>query len=170
MTYTSQAAFVAGDKLRAAQLNTLRTNIEHLLTRPWTSYVLNSADYTTTASTFVDVDATNLALTFTPASPQIEVHFHGMVSCPSGGSAHYVYFDLLVNGARIGGDDGIIATMNTNITLRFPISFTRRITVTPNASTTVKLQWKTTAGATATLYAGSGSTPDVHGQFWIAEA
>lgn len=170
MPWNNIAAYTAGQLIDQDDLNDLRKNTEYLLSRPWTSYTLNSANYTTTSSAFVDVDTSNLALTITPVSTQIEVHFHGTVRVSSGGPAYYIYFDLLVNGVRVGGDDGILASMNTNVVLSFPVSFTRRISVTPNVSTTVKLQWKTTAGATATLYAGSGATPDLHGQFWIAEA
>lgn len=122
------------------------------------------SDYTTTSTSFVDVDATNLALTITTTGGDVEVHFDG--NAYNASLTEQIFFDVDVDGTREGLDDGFIYIITNSG--KQP-SFTRLITGLSAASHTFKLQWKTTA-STATIPAGAGSAgSDVHPQFWVRE-
>jgi hypothetical protein len=144
----------------------LRDNLNALKAPPSAHFEANeTSDYTTTSTTFVDVDATNLTLTITPTGQEVMVHCHGnVISSDSWGR---VFFDVAVDGSRIGGDDGIVQIQG-NITPAF--SFTRLITgLTAGQAHTFKLQWKV-GSYTGTLFAGAGTSgKDTHPQFWVRE-
>lgn len=133
---------------------------------PSDEYTLNeTSDYTETSTTFVDVDATNLALTITTNGGDVLVGFHGSFNNGSGD----VFLDVAVDGTRDGGDDGYIRVRTASGVTQNAASFTRTITGLSAASHTFKLQWKVTGG-TETLYAGAGTTNvDLHPQFWVRE-
>ncbi|MEO1643547.1 MAG: hypothetical protein AAFR67_00055 [Chloroflexota bacterium] len=152
----------SNEPLVASDLNThLRDNMEALKEPPSANYELDeTSDYTTTSTTFVDVDSTNLSLTLDTNGGDVMVHFHATV-----GMSSYVLFDVLVDGVRTGGDDGIVAQGANDTT----ITFTRLITGLPAGSHTFTLQWKVHTG-TGTLYAGAGTfITDLHPQFWARE-
>jgi len=168
MAWVTPRTWVPEELVTANLLNThLRDNLNALKNPPSAHYELNQgSDYTTTSGSFVDVDATNLALTITPSGGDVLVHFHGAVE-NSGGSA--IYFDVAVDGTRIGGDDGIARVRASASLDMVEVSFTRLITGLSAAAHTFKLQWKTPAN-TATLFAGAGTGgKDVHPQFWARE-
>lgn len=150
----------------AADLNTeLKDNLNTLKSPASAHFEANEAsDYTTTNTTFVDVDGTNgkFLLTLTTLGGDVMVHFSGTVLPGSG----RVFFDVWVDGSPSAGDDGIAVTSNNTVT---PVSFTRLITGLSANSHTFALRWKVSAG-TGTLYAGAGTaTSDVHPQFWVRE-
>lgn len=185
-TWTLPKTWLTGEALTASDMNThIRDNLDYVKDRADylearvdatpDEYTLNeSADYTTTSSTYVDVDATDLAITITTTKPNanVLVHFDGVVEM-SPGSAHHIFFDVDVDGSPLGGDDGLISTthINTNTaTARRSIAFTRLITGLSEGSHTFKLQWKMTGASAAKLFAGAGtSNADVHPQFWAKE-
>jgi hypothetical protein len=150
----------------ASDLNThLRDNLNALKAPPSASVVLNQAsDYTTSNTSFVDIDATTLALTITTTGGDVFVHFHGVVGISAGG----VCLDFTIDGTRHAGDDGIMRSGSPNE--GETLSFTRLVMGLSAGSHVFKLQWKTTSGGTATLYAGAGTANfDVHAQFWARE-
>ena len=66
MAYTAPVNFVSGNPLLETELNLMQDNFRALKDPPSADYVLNEgSDYTTTSTSFVDVDATNLALSIT---------------------------------------------------------------------------------------------------------
>jgi hypothetical protein len=160
------------EPLVAGDLNThLRDNLEALKEPPSASYTLNeSADYSTTSTSFGNVDGTKLSLTITTSGGDVLVAFHGYVR--AGTNADQLYLDVEMDGARLGGDDGIIAAnraaSGSNPT-RGAIGFVRLITDLAAGSHTFKLQWKV-SGGTGELYAGAGTSGvDLHPQFWVRE-
>ena len=86
--WTTPATWGVDQLVTASDLNTqLRDNLNTLKTPPSAHYELNeSSDYTTSSASFVDVDATNLALTITTSGGDVFVGFHGSVE-HSGGMA-----------------------------------------------------------------------------------
>jgi hypothetical protein len=140
-------------------------------TPPRDSYVANEvSDYTTTSTSFVAVDATNYNLSITTNGGEVEIHFDGMMSHTA--VAGRVYFDVYIDSTTyLGGDDGLSGAKppsGDNFGWR-PIAFTRRITGLSAAAHTFQLHWKT-SGATATLYAGAGTTnADIHPEFSVKE-
>ena len=171
--WTTPKTWETGEAVTASDMNThIRDNVDHLHTRMENTdeYTLNEgSDYTTTSTSFVDVDATNLALTITTTKDNavVLVHFDGTVSV-SGGTGPRVHMDVTLDGTAIGGDDGL-QTRRADA-YAGPISFTRAVVVPTAQSHTFKLQWKILGGGTATLYAGAGTTYyDLHPQFWVKE-
>jgi len=125
------------------------------------SYIRTAGNYTTTSATFVDVDATNLALSITTGARRCMVGFTGTLA--HSGTVN-IFLDLLVDGTSVSGSTGVLLVKppGTND----PASFTWLTTTLTAASHTFKLQWKTTS-ATATLYGTGGGGPAA--QFWVAE-
>ena len=158
MAWTTPKTWAVDELVTASDLNThIRDNLNALKVPPTDHYELNEgSDYTTSSTSFVDVDATNLALTITTTGGDVLVHFHGY-------TVNQGYFDLAVDGSRAGGDDGCIRFTTG------PVSFTRLITGLAAGEHVFKLQWKT-VGAALTLYAGTGTAGyDLHPQFWVRE-
>lgn len=156
-TWTNEA-------LTSSDMNThLRDNLLALKSPPTDSYICNEvSDYATVQTTFVDVDAANLALTITTTGGDVLISFHGHIYANGG----ICSLDVDVDGTRIGTNDGI-----TNVYTAYhqAVSFTRLLTGLAAGTHTFTLQWKTSAG-TATLYAGAGTANhDHHPQFWVRE-
>jgi hypothetical protein len=170
MAWTTPKDWTTDELVTASDLNThLRDNLNALKSPPSAHFEANeSSDYTTTSTSFVDVDATagKLSLTITTNGGDVLVHFHGSVE-NGGGSA--IFFDVAVDGTRTAGDDGILRARASTTTDTVPVSFTRLITGLSAGAHTFKLQWKVGAN-TATLCAGAGTSgKDVHPQFWARE-
>ena len=142
--------------------------------------VNNASNFSTTSGSFVDISATALGATLTPKSNTVTVHFHGaLVQAASTPGSAIGWLDLIKDGVRVGGDDGIcqFGGGDNGGTLSpidaKTISFTRKVAVTPDTPTTIKLQWKCYASAgspTIYLLSGAGtSLGDTHPQFWIED-
>jgi hypothetical protein len=165
--WTTPATWAVDQLVTADDLNThLRDNLTALKTPPSAHYECDEgSDYTTTSTSFENVDGTNLALTITTNGGDVIVHFDGVVG--HGSLVNYCYFDVDVDGSPLGGDDGIVMTMGPSA--RHNVSFTRLITGLDADEHTFTLQWKVDAG-TATLFAGAGTSgADIHPQFWARE-
>jgi hypothetical protein len=118
------------------------------------SFKRTTGNYTTTSSTFVDVDATNFALTITTGAHRVMLVFTG-----SGGntSADYIELDVTVDGTRQGGTGGLVI-MECQDSLVFKnLSFTYITDVLTAASHTFKLQYRVNSSGTATIQGGSSS-------------
>jgi hypothetical protein len=166
MTWTTPKTWADQELVTADLLNThLRDNLEALKEPPSGNYECDeTSEYTTTSTSFVDVDATNLVMTLATGGGNVMVHFHGNLQ--HSGSSGRIYLDVEVDGTRVAGDDGIVWGAGDAI---FDLTFTRLITGLSAGDHIFKLQWKTSA-ATATLYAGAGtSNKDTHPQFWARE-
>lgn len=123
-----------------------------------------AADLSTTSTTFVDADATELALTFTTGGGDVMVFFSGSVRNTA---SVRNYFDVheSVAATRYGGDDGLMYTNVSNGAVATNASFAVRITGLSAASHTFKLQWKVASG-TGVILAGAGTaSEDIHPTF-----
>lgn len=158
----------------AADLDTeIRDRMEFLKAPP-TDYVRvdEGADYTTTSTTFVDVDSLgdpDLSLTIVTAGGDVLVGFSGAFQHSS--VAVRIALDVAVDGVRLGGDDGLISGACAGSQNGYlPMAFVAMVRGLSAGSHTFKLQWKT-ASATATLHAGAGTGTfgDTHPQFWVRE-
>lgn len=166
ITWTSSLVTVA-------QFNEqIRDNMDALKDPP-TDYVdvNEGADYTTTSTSFVDIDAAgnpDLSLTITTGGGDVFVSFHGTFS--HNNAAGVVYLDFTVDGTLHGGDDGIIMGRLHGVADRLlTLSFVRYVTGLAAGSHTFVLRWKISTG-TGTLYAGAGTSSfDVHPQFLVRE-
>jgi hypothetical protein len=175
-----------GDLIAAADWNQVGDNFDHLaalkaggtalsskssaaelLATPKADYTLNeSSNYTTTSTSFADIDAVKLALSITSNGGDVLVQFHGTFTI---NAASTFWLELMVDGVAHAGDDGIggfsVPATGAGVTA----SFTRLIKGLSAGSHTFKLRWKTLSN-TLTLYAGAGTASwDVHPQFWVKE-
>lgn len=167
MAYTQPTTRNTGDSITASIWNTdLVDNVIALKNPPSASYVANeAANWTTTSTSFVDVDATDLSLSITTTGGDVMIGFHGNVS----GANISVYLDVAMDGTRLGTDDGFIGVFVTTTVTNGTVGFVRLVTGVSAGAHTFKLQWRVSSG-TGTLYAGAGtSSADVHPQFWVRE-
>lgn len=126
-------------------------------------YQRTTGDYTTTSTSFVDVDATNMALTITTGARRCLVGLTGTVANSSAGATNM--FDVDIDGVRQGGTFGIMTDRTPSATYRQNASFTYLTDLLTAASHTFKLQWRTTAGTLTMLAAAASEVPT----FWVQE-
>lgn len=157
-------------------LNThIRDNLLYLLDRPADLYNANEAsDYTTSNTNFASVDtsggANDFSFSLDTNGGDCIATFSGIVGFSTGSQS--ILFDILVDGSRIGGDDGIAGARSPSAAsadIKLNVAFPYTIPLAAGTHTFV-LQWRTNTG-TATLYAGAGTSGlDVHPQFAVREA
>lgn len=163
MAWTDPKTWTAA-VLSSSDLNThLRDNLNALKEPPTDDHTVNEAtDYSTTSTSFTNVDGTDLSLTITTTGGDVLVHFHGVMANASGG----ILLDFTVDGVRHSTDDGILRH-GTNVACA--TTFTRLVTGLSAGSHTFVLQYKVTGG-TGIIYAGAATGGfDVHPQFWVRE-
>jgi len=174
MSWTDPKTWAVGEVVTANLLNEqVRDNLTALKTTNSAQYLLDeSTDYTTTSTSFADVDATKFSHTITTTGGDVLIGFNASIKM-SGGSLP-VYFDVDMDGTRVASDDGIVIISSTTSNNINGGSFIYLVTNVAGGAHTFKLQWKVDAG-TATLYAGAGSNDgfsrpaDMHPQFWVLE-
>lgn len=171
MTWTTPRTWVTGELVTSTIMNAhVRDNLDALKAPPTEHYEANEgSDYTTTSTSLVDVDSTNLALSLTTYGGDVVISFHGMIKRSAAG---FVFLDVEIDDGdtpvMAGGDDGIVGSGVA--TTPVCIGFTRLITGLAAGSYVFSLQWRNGGAGTATLYAGAGTTNgDVHPQFWVRE-
>jgi hypothetical protein len=170
-TWVVPRTWTAGELVTASIMNAhVRDNLNALKTPAGGYNVLNlGADLTTTGTSFADMDATNLILTFTTAGGDVILFFTG--SMLGGAIAQSTFIDIheSVAGTRLGGDDGLLQIVYATALNVVPVTLCYRATGLSAASHAFKMQWKVAAG-TATLYAGAGTaTHDLHPSFFAFE-
>lgn len=161
----------AAEPLTSADMNTyIRDNQNHLYDRLETGddYILDeSTVYSTTSTSFVDIDNSVLNLTITTHGGNVLVGFSSTIY--NAAPTKFVYLDVEVDGSRYFGDDGIINPRLDTQNYAQNFSFVVKITGLSAGSHTFKMQWKV-EGGTAFMYNGAGTTEaDTHGQFWVQE-
>lgn len=168
-SWVSPRTWTAGELVTATIMNAhVRDQLTALKSPAYFRCVIDEAsNYTTTSTSFTDVDATNLSATITTAGGNVLVGFTCVVD---NNGANYNYLNLDVDGATVVGDDGLVVTQEGAAGERQQAVFTFLVTGLSAGSHTFKLQWKVSAG-TATLYAGAGTANlDIHPTFWGIEA
>ena len=147
--WTLPRTWATGEIVTAAQLNThLRDNLEFLKLRedtPLNHFTCNSTTaYTTTSTTFTDVDGAGLSGTLTTSGGPLLIGAAG--SWKSSGTGIDVCLDVTVNGARIGhATYGITLLQSVAANLYMPVCWSQ---ARPLAAGTysLKLQWRTSSG------------------------
>lgn len=114
-----------------------------------------AGDYTTTSTSFVAVDATNLTLTLLTHDPhRVQITLVGTAFNTT--IADTVRLDVLVDGTRLGGTNGITGLKQAVASDEYPLSITYVTDPLPAGIHTFQLQWLVNAG-TGTLSAGSAT-------------
>lgn len=159
-----------GEPLTSPDMNTeIRDNLNALKNPPSDSYMANeSSNYTTTSTSFVNVDGTNWSFSLDTNGGDVFVHFDGSFGQSSNTQKYYL--DVTVDGTRLGQDDGLVVdTIDVAGSHVIATGFTRLISGLSANTHVFVLQWKT-QGGTLTMYAGAGTSGlDVHPQFWARE-
>ena len=171
MTFAPRT-WTANQRVTAAQLNEeLRDNMLTLKNPPTEVYttVGNASDYSTTSTSFADIDSTNMALTITTTgngnggASDVMIGFTGTLYSSS---SIRIYIRILEDGVALNADDGLLVSEASGVR---PVSF---MFLRANASVgehTYKLQWRVSSG-TGILLANAGtSTRDCKSQFWVRE-
>jgi hypothetical protein len=156
VAWTSPATWTPGQVVGATDLNThLRDNMTYVGTqRPNGTIKRTAGNYTTTSLTFVDVDVTNVIVTFSTVTGKVLVGCSGRFA--SGINNQGGYVALMVDGALygVGGTFGQAFAPNLTSGSTLPINFCFEIAGLSLASHTFKLQWRVdNAGAAGTLFA-----------------
>lgn len=173
MAWTAPRTWSTGELVTATIMNThIRDNLDALKDPPTNLYNVDEAsNYSTTSTSFADVDSTDLALAITTGGGDVMIGFSCNVVV--GAASDKVYFNVMVDGVDDVADDGLIgisASVSSVAAPGEPITFTYLKQGLSAASHTFKLRWKVDTGTTATLYAGAGTASgDMHPQFWVRE-
>lgn len=161
---TPKTDWATGELVAASDLNAIGENMAALVAPPTAVYT-TTADIAFSASTeFTDVDSDNLNLTISTNGGDVLVHFHGSMSQYDN---RWFSLDVEVDGARLGGDDGLLKNDHHNVsgaeTGISAVSFTHLLRDLAAGSHTFKLQWKDEPSRRAEhgLLAGA--------QFWVRE-
>ena len=174
MAYTAPTTRITGELITASIWNTdITDNLDALKDPPSDNYEADEgSDYTTSSTSFTDVDGagTELTLTITTTGGDVLIGFTGV--CRIAGAPCTGYFDVyhVEDAANIGGDDGLIGFNSTAANTEIPVAFVHLLTGVSAGSHTFRLVWKR-ATNNITLFAGAGTgTADWHPQFWVREA
>lgn len=145
MAWTSMTNLSTGDLVSEADMDAIRGNIEYLLD-PNKQIIKhdNGADYTTTSTSFVDVDATNLSLTITTNGGPVLVSAAFTWGANTGNIT--VYFDLDVDGASYTSSKGVHFEYYPASTGSHLGGFSVLVDGLTAGSHTFKLQWKVGSG------------------------
>lgn len=164
---TPETGWIDGAIVGTSDMNAIGEDLNYLKAMPFDNYLLQEgADYSTSSTSFTDIDSSDLALSVTTTGGDLEISFYGSFNI---NTSAFVYLDVDVDGTRVGLDDGlVIENLSSGVAGR-TVGFIVRKSGLSAAAHTIKLQWKVSAN-TATLYAGAGtSAKDVHGMFCAKE-
>lgn len=153
VAWTTMRDLDAGDLVLASDMDALRTNLEYLEDCNWVSsgYVAGS-NYSTSSSSWANIDGTNLAITIVTAGRPILLYGAGKFGVS--GSPGNVFVDIMIDAdrvgtSRLGGSDGLVQWSNSDQYIGFA-----HIQEGLSAGThTAGLQWKNTGTNGALLYA-----------------
>lgn len=168
-SYATPKTWAASEALTATLFNTYIRDQVLALKSPahFRCYIDEAADYTTTSTTFVDIDATDLSATVTTGGGKFLIGFSGAVY--QSATTLRVYLDVSLDGTRLGLDDGLMVTRVSTLVGHGGVSFTVLTGTLAAGSHTFKLQWKVDGG-TGGMYAGAATaTADLHPTFWGIE-
>lgn len=177
-TWYAPITWATDDVPTATQFNQfLRDDLLYLLNRP-SAVVLrdNGGVYTTTSTSFANIDGANLSIALSIAGSAVLLGFTGAIYDSANIANAQVMLDFTVDGARVGaaGLDGLLpvrTSPNATGIIIENCSFGILVTGLSAGSHTFKVQWRrVSASCTPNLISGGGSSPtDSIVGFWAAE-
>lgn len=147
--WTQPRTWTTGEIVTAAHLNShLRDNLEYLALRQNTALnhftCTSSSAYSTTSSSFADVDASALAGTVTTLGGPLLIGMAG--TWKSSAASTDVCLDVLINGVRIGHVSyGVTFMQSAAAGLYQPLAWSQVLAVAAGTYA-LKLQWRTSFG------------------------
>lgn len=118
-------------------------------------YQRTTGNYTTSSTSFANVDGTNMALTITTGARRVLIGFAGFVQSSAGNRT--ISFDVDLDGTRMGNKTYGYNALTVSSTWNGNAGFTILSDVLSAGSHTFTLMWRT-EGDTATLF-GSATAP-----------
>jgi len=173
MPFNNIAAYTAGQLISADDLNRLRENVQYLFDERGlsTQRVDEANNYSTSSTSFVDMDSVDLAKSVTINSGRALIIFACSFSETGGTGGSHLYLDIAIDGVRQGNDDGLTVQTVRSGTIAFNNAFCFYVAegLAPGTHT-FKVMYKTGGGGTITVFAGAGTpTADVHPFFAVLE-
>lgn len=148
MVWTTPKTWSTGELVTAANMNLhVRDNLNALFSPNFgRSAYTSGANHTTTSTSFVNVDATNITFSVTSAGGMYWLGFTGRAFVNSG--VNNMFIDIAVDGTRLGdATNGLIRPTSTTAGGFFLVMAPATLTA---GSRTITLQWRVSAG-TGTL-------------------
>lgn len=157
MAWATLTNLSTNDLVTEAHMDAIRGNIEYLLDpNKVTTEYNGGSGYSTTSTSFVDVDGTNVKVTLTTNGGPVLVIFSG--SAYSSGGTYATYFDIDVDGTRLGNaNTGGLQEQQGAASVTFAFTVVAIIDGLTAGSHTFKLKWKTTG--TSVMYSQTGNQP-----------
>lgn len=154
MAWTTPPSWSTSQLVTATQMQVLSDDLSYLLNRPGNAVKRdNGSNYTTTSTSFGDIDGTNLKITLACSGSAVLLAFTGSCTVTSGS---YIMFDFDIDGTRFAsaGADGLTAHQLINAN---PSCICMAVIVTglSAGSHVFKVQWRV-SGGTGTLASGNG--------------
>ncbi len=151
--WTAMNALVTGDLVTEEDMAALRGNLHYLLDPNKARLIHNNgASYTTTSTTFVDIDSANLSITLQTHGGPVLVTF--AANAYASNASYRVRFDLSVDGTRYTGMPlGLLQACNlgNDVAAATPIAFAVLVTGLEAGSHTFRPQWCVTSGSSVSL-------------------
>jgi len=172
MPYNTVPTLVDGERLTREQANLyIHDNMEAIRNPPTAVYITvgHSVNYSTTSTSFVNVDATNMILEITTTGDGAGGNSTVFLSlCGTVYGNADIYFRVLRDGVTpIGADDGIIVIEAGAGGVR-PASFLYPLDLAAGTYT-FALQWKVSSGTGELMCNVGTSGRDCKAAFWIRE-
>lgn len=153
MAYAPLTIFSENDGFSVERANQLYVALSRLVDPPYKIYTkpTGEANLTTTSTTYALLDGTadKFNLTITTYGNPVEIGLFG--SFTNSVSGAFVYFDIELDGALIGGSANILAGSTVPTATNVMSLAMRRLQAVSAGSHTFKVYWKVTSG-TGTLY------------------
>ncbi len=172
-TWTTPRTWGTGDLVTAADLNEqLRDNLAYLKTAITFDLVEADNNYTSTnASTFEDVDTSNLSLTVTTRGKLAAI---GLQTClRQTQQSQAICMDITVDGNRVGGNfRGLVYHRMTNArdaTAPTPVFAHHWLTTLPAGTHTLKLVWLQVTTNLDTGYIDNTANGGLPTRLWLME-
>lgn len=136
----------------------VRDNLEYLLSPNHQRIVRdNGGDYSiTNVTTFQDVDSTNLSISLTTHGGPVLVHWQFVGR--TNGTAHEAYYDIALDGVRIGAAHTLGLGNYANL-INIPISISALITPLLAGTYVLRPQWRSGASDTISIICDTTSHP-----------
>jgi len=147
MVWYTPVTWTAGQLVTHTNFNQqIRDNLNMCLTPNFGrgSYT-SGANHTTTSTSFGNVDATNITFNVTSSGGMYWLGFSGRYVHSVGAS--YIYFDIAVDGTRLGGTNGLLPCNSSTTGAAFHLIAPAALS---SGTRTITLQWRV-SGGTGTL-------------------
>lgn len=179
MTWTDPLTWNTGDLVTAVMLNEqIRDNMTYL--KNATAYTQTELDtaYSTTSTSWVDVDSANLKLEATTSGGLVLVGFEASIKYLNADIYSQGQVDFTLNGNRLGGNDGLLhipyldyrdASGNNPINAPYVRRFWYWLPALATGTHTLKTQWRRASARGTSLDIINTANGGIKTRMWLLE-